>query len=100
MNNDPFWINSESREWVINCHIQDTNENGVDKAHFAYVHTSANVPEGEVEVDGHRRVTVLTSMTQAYDELAKPIEGELTETSFTSKSFGPWVYLAAFSRCL
>jgi phenylpropionate dioxygenase-like ring-hydroxylating dioxygenase large terminal subunit len=89
MNEDDFWKHKETRDWVINCHIQDTNENAVDKAHFVYVHTSENVPEGEVKIDGHRRVTELASRTQAYDELARLIEGEYTDTNFTSKSFGP-----------
>jgi 3-ketosteroid 9alpha-monooxygenase subunit A len=53
MNDPDFWTQSHSKDWIVNCHIQDTNENAVDKAHFAYVHTSEFVPEGDVEIDGH-----------------------------------------------
>lgn len=89
MNDGVFWTHAESREWTVNCHIQDTNENAVDKAHFAYVHTSEFVPEGDVEIDGHRRVTELTSKTMAFADDGTPLEDELVDTSFTSKSFGP-----------
>ena len=89
MNDPSFWTQSRARDWIVNCHIQDTNENAVDKAHFAYVHTSEFVPEGDVEIDGHRRVTELASKTMAFSEDGKPIEDELIDTSFTSKSFGP-----------
>ena len=89
MNDPDFWTQSHSKDWIVNCHIQDTNENAVDKAHFAYVHTSEFVPEGDVEIDGHRRVTELSSKTMAFSDDGTPIEGEFTDTSFTSKSFGP-----------
>lgn len=89
MNDPEFWVNSHYEDWTVNCHIQDTNENAVDKAHFAYVHSSENVPEGEVLTDGHRRVTELHSRTPAYTDDGHPIEGEFTDTDFTTKSFGP-----------
>jgi len=89
MNDPEYWVNFECRDWIIDCHIQDTNENAVDKAHFAYVHSSENVPEGEVQIDGHRRITELASRTPAYTDEGQPIDGEFTDTSFTSKSFGP-----------
>jgi len=89
MNDPVFWTESRSRDWIVNCHIQDTNENAVDKAHFAYVHTSEYVPDGEVVVDGHRRTTELASKTMAFSKEGKPLEGQYVDTSFTSKSFGP-----------
>lgn len=89
MNDPDFWTQSVTKEWTVNCHIQDTNENAVDKAHFVYVHTSEFVPEGDVSIDGHRRVTELASKTAAFADDGSVIEGELTDTSFTSKSFGP-----------
>lgn len=89
MNDDEFWTESQAKEWIVNCHIQDTNENAADKAHFAYVHTSEFVPEGEVVIDGHCRSTELASRTQAFSDEGVPLEGELIDTSFTSKSFGP-----------
>ena len=89
MNDPEFWTQSYVREWTVNCHIQDTNENAVDKAHFVYVHTSENVPEGEVEIDGHRRTTVLASKTNALSDDGTPIDDVLVDTNFTSKSFGP-----------
>ncbi len=84
-----FWTESLVREWTVNCHIQDTNENAVDKAHFPYVHTSQYVPEGKVVIDGYRRVTELASRTAAYGADGHMIEGQYTDTNFTSKSFGP-----------
>lgn len=96
MNDPDFWTQSRSKDWIVNCHIQDTNENAVDKAHFVYVHTSEFVPEGEVKIDGHRRVTELSSKTMAFTDDGVPIEDELIDTSFTSKSFGPGFTLQHF----
>ncbi|MCB1615177.1 MAG: Rieske 2Fe-2S domain-containing protein [Pseudomonadales bacterium] len=84
-----YWSETHFREWVVNCHIQDTNENGVDKAHFAYVHTSPFVPSADVKVDGHRRVSEVQGQSQAFDETGTPIKDQFMAHSFISKSWGP-----------
>jgi len=46
------WSTPERYEWTVRSQIQELGENGVDSAHFRYVHGSLNVPSAEVEVDG------------------------------------------------
>ena len=46
------WSTPERYEWTIDSQIQELGENGVDSAHFRYVHGSLNVPRAEVEADG------------------------------------------------
>jgi 3-ketosteroid 9alpha-monooxygenase subunit A len=46
------WSTPDRYEWVIRSQIQELGENGVDSAHFRYVHGALNVPTPEVEVDG------------------------------------------------
>ena len=43
------------REWTFASNPQEIAENGVDVAHFQYVHTMVAVPEGKTEYDGHIR---------------------------------------------
>jgi phenylpropionate dioxygenase-like ring-hydroxylating dioxygenase large terminal subunit len=62
------WTDMEVRDWTINTIIQETGENGVDKAHFVYVHASTNLPDGEITVEGHQRRTDITMDTTAMDD--------------------------------
>ena len=66
---DDVWGNEFTHyDWVVNAAVQETAENAADKAHFAFVHRSQEVPIGEVTHDGPRRHAHLTSMTPAMDE--------------------------------
>jgi phenylpropionate dioxygenase-like ring-hydroxylating dioxygenase large terminal subunit len=49
------WSTPDRYEWIIHSQIQELGENGVDSAHFRYVHGALNVPIAEVEVDGPYR---------------------------------------------
>ena len=46
------WTPYERHIWTIRTRNQEMGENGVDRAHFKYVHGLADVPESEVSVDG------------------------------------------------
>lgn len=77
-------------EWVINAPIQETGENAVDKAHFAYVHTAIAVPEGDVEIVDHTRTTRLESETPALDESGVPsTDGTTCTMNLFTRSVGP-----------
>lgn len=52
---DPSWAPPTRRQWRFASNPQEIAENGVDVAHFAYVHMMDAVPEGETEYDGVRR---------------------------------------------
>jgi len=52
---DPEWAEPTKREWRFASNPQEIAENGVDVAHFAYVHSMDAVPEGETKYQGVRR---------------------------------------------
>ena len=45
---DPEWTDFEVHEWNVWGNIQNMAENGVDVAHFKYIHGTANVPLGDL----------------------------------------------------
>jgi phenylpropionate dioxygenase-like ring-hydroxylating dioxygenase large terminal subunit len=45
---DPEWTEYDVHEWNVYGSIQNMAENGVDVAHFKYIHGTANVPLGEL----------------------------------------------------
>lgn len=46
---DPDWSDYDISTWKIHGSLQNMAENGVDFAHFKYIHGTANVPESELE---------------------------------------------------
>ncbi len=52
---DPQWSKLARHQWEFNSHPQEIAENGVDTAHFKYIHNQDNVPEGETSYDGIQR---------------------------------------------
>jgi phenylpropionate dioxygenase-like ring-hydroxylating dioxygenase large terminal subunit len=54
---DPAWNKTIRYEWRVAINPQEIAENGVDVAHFAFVHETPGVPEGESTYEGHRRST-------------------------------------------
>ncbi len=50
---DPSWTDYVRRRWKIRSHNQEMGENGVDSAHFKYVHGTPEQPRTRAEVDGH-----------------------------------------------
>ncbi len=53
--NDPTWTERARYQWTFDSCPQEIAENGVDVAHFKYVHRMEAVPEGETHYDGHIR---------------------------------------------
>lgn len=49
------WAPQVRREWRFASNPQEIAENGVDVAHFEFVHGMAGVPEGKSTYDGHLR---------------------------------------------
>jgi len=91
------WSKPKVHEWIINAPIQETGENAVDQAHFAYVHTSPSVPLGEVSIDGPIRVTKMESLAPAFDDDGNIIEGEMRPANLLSKNIGPGFSLQHFT---
>lgn len=52
---NPEWVDLKKFDWEIATNVQEIAENGVDVAHFKYVHSMDAVPEGETTYEGHVR---------------------------------------------
>lgn len=71
----PDWTLPQNYEWTINTIPQETGENAADVAHFMYVHSSPEMPKGEVTMDGVRRTTLLHNKVPKVNE-----QGEIDMT--------------------
>ena len=49
------WSTPDRYEWTVRAHGQELGENGVDSAHFRFVHGTQNVPVTEADEDGAYR---------------------------------------------
>lgn len=56
--NDPQWVELKRYAWTVKTNVQEIAENGVDVAHFRYVHSMEAVPEGLTSYDGVRRTSI------------------------------------------
>ncbi|MCX2982502.1 Rieske (2Fe-2S) protein [Halieaceae bacterium IMCC14734] len=52
---DPEWVDQERYFWSFDSCPQEIAENGVDVAHFKYIHNMDAVPQGETTFEGHIR---------------------------------------------
>lgn len=89
--NDPdHYTPVETREYVIDAPWQDLAENGVDSAHFRYVHHTEMVPELEsYETDGPR--TKMRSIQKF------PTPRGIVDGRIDADSFGPGFSVIRFS---
>jgi phenylpropionate dioxygenase-like ring-hydroxylating dioxygenase large terminal subunit len=74
---DPEWAEHTRREWRFASNPQEIAENGVDVAHFAYVHSMDAVPEGETRYDGVQRISV------ARGQRTVPVDGEMKQVPYS-----------------
>lgn len=56
---DPDWTEYEIHEWNVWGSLQNMAENGVDFAHFKYIHGTATFPEAELEFHDLGRKAVI-----------------------------------------
>lgn len=52
---DPEWTDYVKFEWIVHGPVQNMAENGVDAAHFKYIHGTDSFPDYDIEFDGHKR---------------------------------------------
>ncbi len=94
---DPNWTPYDRFEWSIRTVLQEAAENGVDTAHFVYVHSSAGIPKGVVTLDGPRRSTDVVSQNSPINEHGKRDLETLMPIRLLTKNCGPgqtmqWFY--------
>lgn len=65
---DPDWVDTQRYFWTFDSNPQEIAENGIDVAHFKYIHQMDNVPEGEASYDGVRRSTFVEGLMTREDE--------------------------------
>ena len=76
--NDPDWAPLERYIWSYKSTVQEIAENGVDIAHFKYIHQTDSVPEGETKYEG----VVRHSMAEGPNTM---LDGNGTEVEFNSR---------------
>ncbi len=73
------WTDYTRRRWKIRTHNQEMAENGVDSAHFKYVHGTPEQPATRAEIDGH--IFRVRSPVQ-YSTPQGAIEGQIASDSY------------------
>ena len=57
----PDWTPYEHHEWYVWGSLQNMAENGVDAAHFQFIHGTADFPDYKLTSEGHRRTGVVNA---------------------------------------
>jgi phenylpropionate dioxygenase-like ring-hydroxylating dioxygenase large terminal subunit len=73
------WTEYTRRRWKVRTHNQEMAENGVDSAHFKYVHGTPEQPQTRAEIDGH--IFRVRSPVQ-YTTPQGAIEGQIASDSW------------------
>ncbi|NNE56660.1 MAG: aromatic ring-hydroxylating dioxygenase subunit alpha [Hellea sp.] len=92
---DPEWSDYDICEWNIYGSLQNMAENGVDTAHFRYIHGTADVPEAELHWGEYDRSGIVRA------KMGTP-KG-VVDGMITSKSQGPgqnWVRFTGICETL
>lgn len=84
----PDWSEPERYEWVVRAHGQELGENGVDQAHFHFVHGTTNVPVTEASEEGaHRRAFSPIEMKTPRGEVKGGIDTHQAGMGFAATRF-------------
>jgi len=52
---NPDWTEYDRYDWIVYGPVQNMAENGVDAAHFKYIHGTPDLPDYDFDFDGHKR---------------------------------------------
>lgn len=72
------WTHNRRYSWEFNSCPQEIAENGVDVAHFQFVHKMEAVPLGKTEYEGHIRRSLVTGSHMVPDETGDVKEVEVS----------------------
>ena len=61
------WLPLEKYQWTFHSNPQEIAENGVDFAHFEYVHGMSEIPEGAFWYDGIKRISTAEGVRKIPD---------------------------------
>lgn len=98
---DPEWSEQLRFMWKVESCPQEIAENGVDKAHFKYIHDMEAVPEGETTYDGRVRRTFLSGVSQmVVNEAGDEAAVERTVTVVQNGAGQKWTRLSGLVNYL
>jgi phenylpropionate dioxygenase-like ring-hydroxylating dioxygenase large terminal subunit len=84
----PDWSTHQRYEWTIRAHGQELGENGVDPAHFRFVHGTLNVPVMEAKEDGpYRTAHQPVEMRTPRGDVSGAIEARSAGMGFSATRF-------------
>jgi 3-ketosteroid 9alpha-monooxygenase subunit A len=87
---DPAWVAVVNTSYEIDTTWQEMAENGVDSAHFRFVHNTATVPELDAYETGFPTASMRSS--QKFPTPRGVVEGRIDSTSY-----GPGMSLVSFT---
>jgi 3-ketosteroid 9alpha-monooxygenase subunit A len=88
--NDPSWTPLERYFWTYNSTPQEIAENGVDVAHFKYIHQTDAVPDGETNYKGVIRHSVAEGPNTMLDGDGKEIQFHARNDNFQNGAGQKW----------
>jgi len=94
--NDPEWTERQRFEWTFNSCPQEIAENGVDVAHFKFVHDMDAVPEGETTYEKHIRRSRVSGTRSVPDESGNEIQVNSTVEVVQNGAGQKWVRFSGF----
>ena len=98
--NNSEWMPLERYHWSFDSCPQEIGENGVDAAHFKYIHGQDNVPLGETKYDGITRESRVVGKHKSTDE--NGVEREF-DTTYEVTQYGAgqkWVRFTGMAEYL
>jgi len=93
---DPQWSQRQRFEWSFDSCPQEIAENGVDVAHFKYVHRMEAVPEGETSYEKHIRRSRVSGSRVVKDEAGRELEVEANVQVVQNGAGQKWVRFSGF----
>ncbi len=97
---DPEWTERQRFEWTFGSCPQEIAENGVDVAHFKYVHDMEAVPEGETTYERHVRRSRVSGIRKVSDVDGNEYELESTVAVVQNGAGQKWVRFTGFMEYL
>lgn len=92
----PAWTQRHRFEWTFNSCPQEIAENGVDVAHFKFVHGMDAVPEGETTYEKHIRRSCVRGSREVKDEAGNDLEIETNVDVVQNGAGQKWVHFSGF----
>lgn len=94
--NDSSYTQRERFQWAFDSCPQEIAENGVDVAHFKYVHNMEAVPEGETAYENHIRRSRVSGSRTVTDESGNKHEIESMVRVVQNGAGQKWVRFSGF----